>query len=65
MWWIGNRILLLECTGKYQISYIYIYGMIILQYLLHALRFVFPLVVPPGGQTLHTGGAVSLASAVW
>ena len=40
-------------------------GMIILQYLLHALRFVSPLVVPPGGQTLHTGGAVSLASAIW
>ena len=38
--------------------------MIIILYLPHALLFVVPLVVLPGGQPVHTGAAVSLAAAI-
>ena len=36
--------------------------MIIMLNLQHALLFVLPLVVLPGGQAVHTGAAASLAA---
>ena len=62
MWWIENGYLCQNILKN--VKYLAM-GIIILLHLLHAPRFVSPLVVPPGGHILHTGAAVSLAAAIW
>ena len=62
MWWIENGYL---CQSLLENVKYLAMAMIILLHLLHALRFVLPLVAPPGGHTLHTGAAVSLPVAIW